>query len=284
MPKHRHAFPYLQLCCDVGSRWLRTALDNPRTAVDAKTLQYVAKPRSRNNIAPIAERALAALGTEADPQVDLFDEPFASLDQHLRERLREEVRDIQRRAGITMIFVTHGQDEALAIADRIAVMRDGRLEQLSRPDTLYRQPQTEFVAGFVGQMNLLRGAVRTNVMSAAGIDLPTVLSDGPATLARRPEDIVLNRRNDEGGATVTRVTDFGTHLSIEVETICGHRLKVMTPPDTGWSADMRADVSARKFALYRQGRLCFMPSSASSAAAHIGAGSFSGSRHDTLLH
>lgn len=207
------------------------------------------------------QRVALARSLILEPKILLLDEPFASLDQHLRERLREEVREIQRRVGITMVFVTHGQDEALAIADRIAVIRDGRLEQLSRPDRLYRQPQTEFVAGFVGQMNLLYGAVRANVMSVAGIDLPVALPDGPATLALRPEDIALERRGDDRGADVTRVTDFGTHLSIEVSTRCRHRLKIMTPPGTGWSAGMRAELSARKFAVYRDGRLCFMPPS-----------------------
>ena len=208
------------------------------------------------------QRVALARSLVLEPKILLLDEPFASLDQHLRERLREEVREIQRRIGITMVFVTHGQDEALAIADRIAVMRDGRLEQLSRPDRLYRQPQTEFVAGFVGQMNLLRGAVRSNVMTAAGIDLPVTLADGPATLALRPEDIVLERRSDDHGADVTRVTDFGTHLSIEVETRCKHRLKIMAQPGAGWSTGMRAELGARKFAVYRDGRLCFMPPSA----------------------
>ena len=205
------------------------------------------------------QRVALARSLVLEPKILLLDEPFASLDQHLRERLREEVREIQRRVGITMIFVTHGQDEALAIADRIAVMRDGRLEQLSRPDRLYRQPETEFVAGFVGQMNLLQGAVRANVMSVAGIDLPVALPDGPATLALRPEDIALERRSDDSGADVTRVTDFGTHLSIEVSTRCRQRLKIMAPPGTGWSAGMRAELSARKFSVYRDGKLCFLP-------------------------
>lgn len=212
------------------------------------------------------QRVALARSLVLEPKILLLDEPFASLDQHLRERLREEVREIQRRVGITMVFVTHGQDEALAIADRIAVMRDGRLEQLSRPDRLYRQPETEFVAGFVGQMNLLRGAVRSNVMTAAGIDLPVTLADGPATLALRPEDIALERRSDERGADVTRVTDFGTHLSIEVETRCRHRLKIMAQPGTGWSTGMRAELSARKFAVYRDGTLCFMPPSTAGSA------------------
>lgn len=197
------------------------------------------------------QRVALARSLVLEPKILLLDEPFASLDQHLRERLREEVREIQRRAGITMVFVTHGQDEALAIADRIAVMRDGRLEQVSRPDILYREPQTEFVAGFVGQMNLLRGVVRDNMIEAAGLTLPASLPSGAATLALRPEDITLERRGDEKGADITRVTDFGTHLAIEVEASDKSRIKISAQPGTGWAVGMRVNIVPRKFAIYR---------------------------------
>ncbi len=80
------------------------------------------------------QRVALARSLVLEPKILLLDEPFASLDQHLRERLREEVRDIQQRLGITTLFVTHGQDEALALADRIVVMRDGRTEQIAPPD------------------------------------------------------------------------------------------------------------------------------------------------------
>ncbi|MGN6100155.1 MAG: ABC transporter ATP-binding protein, partial [Devosia sp.] len=80
------------------------------------------------------QRVALARSLVLRPKILLLDEPFASLDQHLRERLREEVRDIQQRVGITTLFVTHGQDEALSISDRIVVMRDGRVEQVDRPD------------------------------------------------------------------------------------------------------------------------------------------------------
>src|SRR5690606_29370733 len=85
------------------------------------------------------QRVALARSLVLEPKILLLDEPFASLDQHLRERLREEVRDIQQRLGITTLFVTHGQDEALALADRIVVMRDGATEQIGAPDTVYRE-------------------------------------------------------------------------------------------------------------------------------------------------
>jgi putative spermidine/putrescine transport system ATP-binding protein len=107
------------------------------------------------------QRVALARSLVLEPKILLLDEPFASLDQHLRERLREEVRDIQQRLKITTLFVTHGQDEALALADRIVVMRDGGTEQIDRPDVVYREPATPFVAGFIGTMNLVEGASPT---------------------------------------------------------------------------------------------------------------------------
>lgn len=202
------------------------------------------------------QRVALARSLVLEPKILLLDEPFASLDQHLRERLREEVRDIQHRAGITMVFVTHGQDEALALADRIAIMRDGRLEQIGRPDTVYRQPQTEFVAGFIGQMNLLAGEVRQGMLAASGITLPVSLGEGAATLAIRPEDVGLQRVIGQDGAVVHRVTDFGTHLSVELRTIQGSKLKATTEPAQGWVAGMYASVHPRKFSVYRDGHLC----------------------------
>src|SRR6185312_1743160 len=113
------------------------------------------------------QRVALARSLVLEPKILLLDEPFASLDQHLRERLREEVRDIQQRLKITTLFVTHGQDEALALSDRIVVMRDGHVEQVAPPAEVYREPATPFVAGFIGTMNLVEGSVAGGTFSRA---------------------------------------------------------------------------------------------------------------------
>src|SRR5690606_10389971 len=137
------------------------------------------------------QRVALARSLVLEPKILLLDEPFASLDQHLRERLREEVRDIQQRLKITTLFVTHGQDEALSMADRIVVMRDGRTEQIDRPDVVYRDPQTPFVAGFIGTMNLIEGVVANGTFTRDSFSTPLAIADGPATLAVRPEALDL---------------------------------------------------------------------------------------------
>ena len=133
------------------------------------------------------QRVALARSLVLEPKILLLDEPFASLDQHLRERLREEVRDIQQRLKITTLFVTHAQDEALALADRIVVMRAGRAEQVAPPDIVYREPATPFVAGFIGTMNLIEGHVAGGTFTRAGLSVPLPIPDGPAILAVRPE-------------------------------------------------------------------------------------------------
>ncbi len=106
------------------------------------------------------QRVALARALAPDPALILLDEPFSSLDATLRSQIRLEVREILRAAGATTLFVTHDQGEALEISDRIAVMRAGRIEQISTPDELYLRPVNRFVAGFVGEANLLPGRVK----------------------------------------------------------------------------------------------------------------------------
>lgn len=173
------------------------------------------------------QRVALARSLVLEPKILLLDEPFASLDQHLRERLREEVRDIQQRLKITTLFVTHGQDEALSMADRIVVMRDGRTEQIDRPDVVYRAPLTPFVAGFIGSMNTLAGTVTNGVFTAANFSLPLPISNGKATLCVRPEVLELSVAPQGGHGTVHRVTDYGTHGLVDLALHDGTRIKAM---------------------------------------------------------
>ncbi|KAB0678506.1 ABC transporter ATP-binding protein [Aureimonas leprariae] len=182
------------------------------------------------------QRVAIARSLVLEPKILLLDEPFASLDQHLRERLREEVRDIQQRLGITTLFVTHGQDEALALADRIVVLEGGRVEQVDRPDRIYRQPATRFVAGFIGQMNFVPAEFRNGRAERPDFPVSAAVPDGPASLAIRPEAVTLRRSDAPGHARVHRAVDFGTHLAIDLELADGTRFKATVPPGERWAA------------------------------------------------
>ena len=199
------------------------------------------------------QRVALARSLVLEPKILLLDEPFASLDQHLRERLREEVRDIQQRLKITTLFVTHGQDEALSMADRIVVMRDGRTEQIDRPDLVYREPRTPFVAGFIGTMNLIEGNVSNGIFSKAGYSTPLPVSDGPAILAIRPEALELTVATEGSQGKVHRVTDYGSHGLVDLELNDATRIKAMVSHPDLFRAGQGVTLSPTAIAAYRNG-------------------------------
>lgn len=170
------------------------------------------------------QRVALARALVLEPKVLLLDEPLSNLDAQLRVRVREEIRIIQKRAGITSVFVTHDQDEALSISDRVAVLQGGAIEQFDTPDKLYHDPETSFVARFIGAMNVLRGGVRDGLVHAAGSQpIPcakwTADVADSALLAVRPEDV----RIGEGGAeaAVVRRVPRGHYAELLLETPYG---------------------------------------------------------------
>jgi len=140
------------------------------------------------------QRVALARALAIQPKVLLLDEPLSALDAKVRARLRDEIRRVQLEVGITTLFVTHDQEEALAIADRVGVMQSGRLEQLGPPTTIYSRPATPFVAEFVGLTNRLAGVVRGGDVEVRGTRLPLVqpdVADGPAVALVRPEAVTF---------------------------------------------------------------------------------------------
>jgi len=140
------------------------------------------------------QRIAMARALIIDPPLLLLDEPMSNLDARLRISLRQELRELQKRIGVTAIYVTHDQEEALEMSDRIAVMNGGVVEQLARPEDVYARPSTRFVAEFVGDANFLEGTIEDRgftLDSGALIKLPSTREPGPATLFVRPERVIL---------------------------------------------------------------------------------------------
>ena len=169
------------------------------------------------------QRVALARALVQRPAVLLLDEPLSNLDAKLRVRVREDIRQIQQTLGITTVFVTHDQDEALSISDRVAVMNDGRIEQYSSPSEIYTNPQTMFVGGFVGTMNSYPGKVTQHgaglVAELGSVSVPVeqATSAGGDTVCVRPEDVQLVA-NDEGAAgSVVRSIPRGHFTEIVVE-------------------------------------------------------------------
>ncbi|MFB6079454.1 MAG: ABC transporter ATP-binding protein [Haloferacaceae archaeon] len=162
------------------------------------------------------QRVALARALAPGPEVLLLDEPLSALDARLRDRLRVRLREIQRELGITTVYVTHDQAEALAVSDRVAVVDDGQVAQVATPERVYRRPATRFVAEFVGDNNLFDGRVTDDAPPTATVDgvafpLPAdapVSAGDPVTLSVRPEAIALD---PDGGCATT--------LSATVETV-----------------------------------------------------------------
>ncbi len=195
------------------------------------------------------------------PGVLLLDEPFSNLDAKLRERARAWVKELQQALGLTTIFVTHDQDEALSMSDRVAVMSAGRVQQVGTPEEVYRSPANRFVAEFVGRVNLIDGVVTaaddegvvvevsgsSHRLTVRGVKAQPTSS---VTVAVRPEAVTLGSTADgmpngtnTWEASVRAVAFLGDHYEYELETgalaltaqssrlVAGDRLKVHIPPE-----------------------------------------------------
>jgi len=174
------------------------------------------------------QRVALARALAIKPQILLLDEPLSALDAKIRISLREEIKAVQRTLGITTIYVTHDQEEALSMSDRIVVMNEGRAEQIGTPFEIYNYPRTRFVASFVGTLNLLPGKVVDPAAGRLSVDGREVISSrGLAgaqvgevrTLALRPEAVTLNDPRADGNrldGTIEEVAFLGSVVRIRV--------------------------------------------------------------------
>jgi iron(III) transport system ATP-binding protein len=191
------------------------------------------------------QRVALARALAPEPAVILLDEPFSNLDAALRARVRSEIREILAEAGATAIFVTHDQEEALSIADEVAVMLGGRLVQIAAPEELYHRPATREVAAFVGQANFLpgtaeRGGVRCELGS---IPVPDQ-RDGEVEVMLRPEALAL-RADPEGEALVVGREFYGHDQLIELRLGSGKMVQSRLGPGPGFRPGERVGVEVR---------------------------------------
>ncbi len=159
------------------------------------------------------QRVALARALAIEPQVLLLDEPLSALDAKVRVQLRDEIRRIQLDVGTTTLFVTHDQEEALAVADRVGVMRAGNLQQLAAPEELYSKPVNDFVADFVGVTNRLTGAASAGTASVLGTSVPLLpgsAQSGAVTVLVRPEHLTVSR-DAAGNAAVVSASFLGAH-------------------------------------------------------------------------
>ena len=201
------------------------------------------------------QRVALARSLVVEPSILLLDEPLSNLDAKLRERMRWELKELQRRTGITFVYVTHDQAEAMALSDRIAVMHHGELVQLGTPRDVYTHPATRVVADFMGLVNLIparviRAAGDASVVAVGGahhvpVALRAGIADGASVqLAVRPENVVLAPHGADGAAAkVADVTFLGNLTDCYVTLDDGTRVRVQADP--GQTLAVGAAVSVR---------------------------------------
>ena len=225
----------------------------------AEALELVAlheRARSRPNQLSGGQRQRVALARALvnRPSVLLLDEPLGALDLQLRKQMQIELKRIQREVGITFIYVTHDQEEALAMSDRIAVMHDGVVEQLGAPEDIYEHPCKPFVAGFIGISNLLaatveNGGVRLATGGLVAAPVPQGLPDGTEVqLSIRPEKLWIDELEDGMAAVEGIVAErvyLGTTTQLIVELTPGSRLVALEQNTSRARADDRWELGYR---------------------------------------
>ena len=186
------------------------------------------------------QRVAVARALVLEPSVLLFDEPLSNLDARLRRQMREEIRDLQQRLNLTVVYVTHDQAEAMAVSDRIIVMNKAVIAQEGAPRELYEQPRDSFVAGFMGDANRVRGILARRDATVADVKLgPVSLSlphggapDGECEIAIRPEAIELRRDGDAPiAATVQKASYLGQLIEYTLDTTIGPLFVISTAVD-----------------------------------------------------
>ncbi len=215
-----------------------------RGVATPETLERVRRALATTRLSDLAERKPAQLSggqqqrvalarvLAAQPDLVLFDEPLSSLDARLRLELREELRRIQQETGLTCLYVTHDQEESLSLCDRLGVMNAGRLEQIGRPEEVYRRPATEFVARFMGEINW----VPADSLWRAALGL-----SGNGLAGFRPESA---RMGESGASVVVRHARFlGSRAELLVELPGAEPLKIWSPASRPVGSELRFSVA-----------------------------------------
>jgi spermidine/putrescine ABC transporter ATP-binding subunit len=173
-------------------------------ALDKVKMTAYAKAKPSKISGGQQQRVALARALVNRPRLLLLDEPLSALDANLRRQMQVELKSLQREVGIAFVFVTHDQEEAMVMSDRIALLRSGELEQVATPREIYSRPATAYVAQFIGHTNLLKSEVRGGVARCASIAWPVSLPDGPALFSLRPEQLRF-AGGEASGRDVVRV-------------------------------------------------------------------------------
>ena len=245
-------FPHMTVEQNVGYG-LRVA-KLPKQEIDSRVEQALAKVKmtahAKSKPSKISggqqQRVALARALVNRPRLLLLDEPLSALDANLRREMQVELKSLQREVGIAFVFVTHDQEEAMVMSDRIALLRMGELEQIASPREIYSHPATAYTAQFIGHTNLLKGEVKDGIARCQSLSWTTGLRDGPGLFSLRPECI----RQASAASGTVRVTGrvvrqafHGATELLHVECAGGLVLSVRAASRPNWQGELELEFS-----------------------------------------
>ncbi len=254
--QHYALFPHLTVEQNVGYG-LRVA-KLPKDEISRRVEEALAMVKmtafARSKPAKISggqqQRIALARALVNRPRLLLLDEPLSALDANLRRQMQVELKSLQREVGISFVFVTHDQEEAMVMSDRIALLRMGELEQVASPREIYSRPATAYTAQFIGHTNLLKAEVKAGVARCGFLDWPVASVDGPLLFSLRPENVrVVNAAGGSGvnvirfrGRVCHRAFHGSTEL-LQVECADGLKISLRTATRESWPQELELEFS-----------------------------------------
>jgi spermidine/putrescine ABC transporter ATP-binding subunit len=268
--QHYALFPHLTVEQNVGYG-LRVAkqpaaeiAQRVSEALDKVKMAAYAKAKPSKISGGQQQRVALARALVNRPRLLLLDEPLSALDANLRRQMQVELKLLQREVGITFVFVTHDQEEAMVMSDRIALLRSGELEQVATPREIYSRPATAYVAQFIGHTNLLKAEVRASVAHCSSLAWAVELLDGPVLFSLRPENVRVvesgnSNRAANAGKDAVRVRGKILHQAfhgatelIRVDCADGLVLVVRTPSGVRIQDEIELEFSAADAVMVRE--------------------------------
>ncbi|WP_430242202.1 sulfate/molybdate ABC transporter ATP-binding protein [Neorhizobium sp. DAR64861/K0K2] len=253
--QHYALFPHMTVAQNIAFGMKVSKVKRDRAAIDARVADLLRLVRldglGDRFPAQISggqrQRVALARALSVDPKVLLLDEPFGALDANVRHDLRRWLREIHSELGITTIFVTHDQEEALDLADRVVILKDGQIVQEGTPQQVCRDPQSAFVMKFLGDANVLSAQVRDGRAHAGGLSVDASgIPDGKAELYARPADLDWSAQAPGIAATISRVLDRPDSRRVLAVTETGEQLEFDVEPERQVSAGEGGFVTLRR--------------------------------------
>ncbi|RWX81124.1 sulfate/molybdate ABC transporter ATP-binding protein [Neorhizobium lilium] len=253
--QHYALFPHMTVAENIAFGMKVSKVKREKTAIAARVVDLLRLVRLEGlgNRFPAQisggqrQRVALARALSVDPKVLLLDEPFGALDANVRHDLRRWLREIHRELGITTIFVTHDQEEALDLADRVVILKDGQIVQQGTPEEVCRNPQSAFVMKFLGDANMLQAQVRDGRAYASGAAIEVGgMADGKAELYARPADLDWSAHGPGIAASIDRILDRPDSRRVLATTENGEHLEFDVEPERPVRANERGFVTLRR--------------------------------------